>query len=77
MAIVEIKQEPRNKDVLDLLRGVTKVVEENPLTSEVLVLVNVDGEYHRHSTGISDAFHMIAMLEVAKHDLLQRMNIEE
>ncbi len=75
MTVIEIKPEPRNKDAVELLRGVTKVVEENPLASEVLILVSIDGEYHRHSTGISDAFQMVAMLEVAKYDLLQRMGI--
>lgn len=77
MTVIEIKPEPRNKDAIELLRGVTKVVEENPLASEVLILVSIDGEYHRHSTGISDGFQMVAMLEVAKHDLLQRMYVGE
>ena len=41
MTVVEIKPEPRNKEAVELLRGVTKFVEENPLTSEVLVLVSI------------------------------------
>ena len=74
MTIAQIKREPRNQEAIALLRGVLKQVEENEDATEALVLVKIGKDYHRFTTGIKDMMSMIAMLEVAKYDCIQRMS---
>lgn len=71
--VKEIKREPRNQEAIQLLEGVLTQVRENPNATEVLVFVKIDGDYHRMSSGLKDMMQLIAMLELAKHDVLRRM----
>jgi hypothetical protein len=72
--IKEIKREPRNHEVLKLLAAVTEQVIESGNASEVFMLVKIDGDYHRFSSGITDLMQLVATLELAKYDALQRMS---
>lgn len=71
--IKEIKREPRNQDAIQLLEGVLTQVKENPDATEVLVFVKINGDYHRMSSGLTDMMQLVAVLELAKHDVLRRM----
>ena len=73
MSIAEIKREPRNKDTLDLLKHIVQQVEESDDATEVLAFVKIGKDYHRFSTGVRNMMSLIATLEVAKFDCLQRM----
>jgi hypothetical protein len=73
MTVAEIKRPPRNQDAIQLLEGVLTTVRENPDATEVLVFVKIDGDYHRMSSGLTDMMHLVATLELAKHDTLCRM----
>lgn len=73
MTIAEIKRAPRNQDALQLLEAVTNQIKESPETTEVFILAKIDGNYHRFSSGIEDLMQLVATLELAKFDALQRM----
>ena len=73
-AIKEIKREPRNQEALQILEAVTEKVKASPVATEVFVLVKIDGNYHRFSSGISNLMSLVATLELAKFDALQRMS---
>lgn len=73
MTIAEIKRAPRNQDALQLLEAVTNQIKESPETTEVFILAKIDGNYHRFSSGIEDVMQLVATLELAKFDALQRM----
>ena len=72
--IKEIKREPRNQDALRLLEDVLAQVRENPDATEVFVLAKIGAEYHRFSSGITNLMKLVATLELAKFDALQRMS---
>jgi hypothetical protein len=74
MSTTESKQKPRNHEALQLLETVTKQVQEHVDTTEVLVLVKIAGDYHRFSSGIGNLMQLVATLELAKFDALQRMS---
>ena len=71
--IAELKPEPRNHEALQLLEALIEKVRENPDATEVLALVKIGPDYHRFSTGVRNMMSLIATLEVAKHDCIQRM----
>lgn len=71
--VKEIKREPRNQGAIQLLKGVLTKVKENPNATEVLVFIKIDGDYHRMSSGLTDMMQLVAVLELAKHDVLRRM----
>ena len=71
--ISELKTEPRNNEALQLLEALVQKVRENPDATEVLALVKIGPDYHRFSTGVRNMMSLIATLEVAKFDCLQRM----
>lgn len=73
MNIAEIKREPRNAEVLQLLEALTQQIKDSPNTTELFVLAKIDGNYHRFSSGIEDLMQLVATLELAKFDALQRM----
>jgi len=74
MTIAEIKRTPRNQDALQLLEAVTNQIKDSPNTTEVFLLAKIDGNYHRFSSGIEDLMQLVATLELAKFDTLQRMS---
>lgn len=73
MTIAEIKRTPRNQDALKLLEAVTSQIKDSPDATEIFVLAKIDGDYHRFSSGIDDMMQLVATLELAKFDTLQRM----
>ena len=73
MTITEIKREPRNHEALQLLEVLIEKVRESPDATEVLALVKIGPDYYRFSTGVRNMMSLIATLELAKHDCLQRI----
>jgi len=74
MAITEIKRNPRNQEVLQLMEAVTDKIKENPDATEVFILAKIGGDYMRFSSGITDLMRLVATLELAKFDALTRMS---
>ena len=74
MTIAEIKRAPRNAEALTLLEAITNKVQENEDASNLMVLVKIGDDYHRYSTNLTDTMSLIAALELAKFDVLQRMS---
>jgi len=73
MTIAEIKRTPRNTEALALLEAIINTVQENEDASNLMVLVKIGDDYHRYSTNLTDTMSLIAALELAKFDVLQRM----
>jgi hypothetical protein len=73
MTIAEIKRTPRNQDAIQLLDAVMSQIKESPDATEVFMLVKIGEDYHRFSSGINDMMQLVATLELAKFDTLQRM----
>jgi hypothetical protein len=73
MTIAEIKRTPRNTEALALLEAISNTVQENEDASNLMVLVKIGDNYHRYSTNLTDTMSLIAALELAKFDVLQRM----
>jgi hypothetical protein len=73
MTIAEIKRTPRNTEALALLEAISNTVQENVDASNLMVLVKIGDNYHRYSTNLTDTMSLIAALELAKFDVLQRM----
>jgi hypothetical protein len=48
-------------------------VQDNEDASNLMVLVKIGDDYHRYSTNLTDTMSLIAALELAKFDVLQRM----
>ena len=76
MNIKEIKREPRNHDALQILEAVTNQIKDSPDATEVFILVKIGGDYMRFSSGIDNLMHLVATLELAKFDALQRMSTD-
>jgi len=74
MAITEIKRNPRNQEVLQLMEAVTDKIKENPDATEVFILAKIGSDYMRFSSGITDLMRLVATLELAKFDALTRMS---
>ena len=74
MAITEIKRNPRNQEVLQLMEAVTDKIKENPDATEVFILAKIGRDYLRFSSGITDLMRLVATLELAKFDALTRMS---
>lgn len=62
-----------NHEVLQLIENVTNQIKDNPDTTEVFILAKINGSYHRFSTGVDDLMTLVATLELAKFDTIQRM----
>jgi len=73
MTIAEIKRTPRNTEALALLEAIINTVQDNEDASNLMVLVKIGDNYHRYSTNLIDTMSLIAALELAKFDVLQRM----
>lgn len=73
MTVAEIKRAPRNQDAILLLETVTNQIKDSPNATEVFMLVKIGADYHRFSSGITDMMQLVATLELAKFDTLQRM----
>jgi hypothetical protein len=73
MTIAEIKRTPRNTEALALLEAIINTVQDNEDASNLMVLVKIGDDYHRYSTNLTDTMSLIAALELAKFDVLQRM----
>lgn len=73
MTVAEIKRAPRNQDAILLLETVTNQIKDSPDATEVFMLVKIGADYHRFSSGITDMMQLVATLELAKFDTLQRM----
>lgn len=73
MTTTEIKRTPSNQDAVDLMATVTKKIKDSPDATEVFILVKINGDYMRFSSGTGDLMHLVATLELAKFDALQRM----
>ena len=73
MTIAEIKRTPRNAEALTLLEAIVNKVRDNEDASNLMVLVKIGDDYHRYSTNLTDTMSLIAALELAKFDVLQRM----
>jgi hypothetical protein len=73
MTIAEIKRTPRNTEALALLEAIINTVQDNEDASNLMVLVKIGDNYHRYSTNLTDTMSLIAALELAKFDVLQRM----
>jgi len=73
MTIAEIKRTPRNTEALALLEAISNTVQDNEDASNLMVLVKIGDDYHRYSTNLTDTMSLIAALELAKFDVLQRM----
>lgn len=65
--------EPRNQEIINTLEEVLRMVKDSPDASEVFVLVKIGDDYHRFSSGITDLIQLVATLELAKFDALNRM----
>lgn len=76
MNIAEIKRPPRNQNALDLMATVTEKITDSPDATEVFILVKIGGDYMRFSSGIDNLMHLVATLELAKFDALQRMSTD-
>jgi hypothetical protein len=74
MTIAEIKRAPRNAEALTLLEAITNKVQDNEDASNLMVLVKIGDNYHRYSTNLTDTMSIVAALELAKFDVLQRMS---
>jgi hypothetical protein len=70
----ETKRPVRNQEALLLLEDVLAKVRENPDATEVFILAKIGAEYHRFSSGITNLMKLVATLELAKFDALQRMS---
>ncbi len=74
MAIIrEIKQEPRNIEVLDILAEVTAQVQEQPDVSEIIILVRGDDGYKRFASKQDDLVALLGTLRLMEYDILRRM----
>ncbi len=73
MTIAEIKRTPRNTEALALLEAIINTVQDNEDATNLMVLVKIGDDYHRYSTNLIDTMSLIAALELAKFDVLQRM----
>lgn len=74
MTIAEIKRTPRNTEALALLEAISNTVQDNEDASNLMVLVKIGDNYHRYSTNLTDTMSIVAALELAKFDVLQRMS---
>jgi hypothetical protein len=63
-----------HEQAVSTLENVLHELRESPKASEVFVMVKIDGEYHRYSSGLDDLMQLVATLELAKFDALNRMH---
>ena len=63
----------KKQNVLKKLNDVKQAIDETENVDEVLIMLKLDGEYVRFSTMLEKSTEMVAMLEILKHDILNRM----
>lgn len=71
----EIKSEKKSKKdfALGLLDSIKEKVSDGKELESSFILIKIDGQYLRYSTGTDSVMEDIAQLELLKHDLLNRM----
>ena len=71
----EIKSEGKSKKdfAIELLNSIKKKISEGEDLDSSFILLKLDGQYFRYSTGTNNVMEDIAQLELLKHDLLNRM----
>ncbi len=70
----EIKREPRNKDVLELLEAaIQRVRESGDDATEAVVMMKIGDSWRRMTTGVDDLVQLVGAIELLKYDSLQRM----
>tara|TARA_R100001510_G_C7636790_1_gene194856 strand:+ start:1285 stop:1542 length:258 start_codon:yes stop_codon:yes gene_type:complete len=71
----EIKSEQKSKKdfALELLNSIGEKISEGKDLESSFILIKIDGQYLRYSTGTDSVMEDIAQLELLKHDLLNRM----
>ena len=71
----EIKSEEKSKKdfALELLNSIKEKISEGKNLESCFILLKIDGQYLRYSTGTDNVMEDIAQLELLKHDLLNRM----
>lgn len=70
----EIKREPRNKEVIELFKdAIDKITEIGEGATEAVIMIKIDNEWNRWSTGVTDLVQLVGVLELIKHDSLRRM----
>ena len=71
----EIKSEGKSKKdfAIELLNSIEKKISEGKNLDSSFILLKLDGQYLRYSTGTDNVMEDIAQLELLKHDLLNRM----
>lgn len=71
----EIKSEGKSKKdfAIELLNNIEKKISEGKNLDSSFILLKLDGQYLRYSTGTDNVMEDIAQLELLKHDLLNRM----
>lgn len=73
MSVVNFKKavSPAKKDMLELLRALTKGVEQDEIISLVTISVLTNGEWENKSAGEVRAREMIGYLTCAIHDYME------
>jgi len=70
----EIKREPRNKDVLELLEAaIQRVRESGDDATEAVIMMRVGDSWRRLTTSVDDLVQLVGAIELLKYDSLQRM----
>ncbi len=70
----EIKREPRNKDVLELLEAaIQRVRESGDDATEAVIMMRVGDSCRRLTTSVDDLVQLVGAIELLKHDTLRRM----
>ena len=71
----EIKSEQKSKKdfALELLNSIGEKISEGKDLESSFILIKIDGQYLRYSTGTDSVMEDMAQLELLKHDLLNRM----
>jgi hypothetical protein len=70
----EIKREPRNKDVIEMLEAaIQRVRESGDDATEAVVMMKIGDSWRRMTTGVDDLVQLVGAIELLKYDSLQRM----
>jgi hypothetical protein len=70
----EIKREPRNKDVIEMLEAaIQRVRESGDDATEAVVMMKIGDSWRRMTTGVDDLVQLVGAIELLKHDTLRRM----
>ncbi len=70
----EIKREPRNKDVIEMLEtAIQRVRESGDDATEAVIMMKIGDSWRRMTTGVDDLVQLVGAIELLKYDSLQRM----